>query len=123
MRLISTVAHSITSQMITFHSGSSHLLLRDSLVAAGVFSDETSLTVKITVANNVSIPQNSDSDPRYGLSDGNRVFGFSTLDRKNYRDYAPCFGYQAFLSKHPHQLMPILFLENWCTLPMQNDLE
>ena len=51
-------------------------------MAAGVFSDETSLTVKITVANNASIPQNSDSDPRYGLSDGNRVFGFSTLDRK-----------------------------------------
>ena len=70
-------SHSITNHQLTFKAGSAlykALLLKVPLVNAGVFSDETPLTVEITLVTDVSIGQNEDSDPRYGLSDGTNMF-------------------------------------------------
>ena len=85
------------SDQITFIAGSItyELLLRVPLVAADVLSDATPLTVEITVANDASIGQESDSDPNYGVSDGTNFIGFETLDQGNYYGWAPCVGTQA----------------------------
>jgi len=82
---------------MTFNAGSQdlELLLRVALVAPGVLVDGTPLTVEITVANDVSIGETSDSDPSYGLSDGTNFTGFETVDRENYFKFAPCFGTQS----------------------------
>ena len=89
--------HSMTDQQVTFNAGSlgNVVLLKIPLMAAGFLSDETPLTVQITVANDVSIGQNEDSDPRYRLSDGTNFIGFQTFDRHNYHSWAPCFGTEA----------------------------
>lgn len=86
-------SHSITSDMITFNAGSNHLLLEVPLVAAGAqLSDQTPLAVVITVANDVSIFQSSDSDISYGLTDGLSFTGFETPDRNNYNSWPRCYG-------------------------------
>ena len=89
--------HSISADQITFFKDSlqNAMLLKVPLVAAGVLSDETPLTIEMTVANDVSIAQSSDSDPNYGVSDGTSFVGFRTLDEYNYGTRAPCFGVQA----------------------------
>lgn len=74
------------------------LLLRIPLVEAGLLEDGTPLNVEITVANDVSIGQSSDSDPHYGVSDGTNFIGFKTVDQGNYGGshfYYPCHGLQA----------------------------
>ena len=89
-------SRSTTADQMTFNTSSRdhELLLRVPLVAAGDLEDGTSLTVEITVANDVSIGETSDSDPNYGLSDGTNFIGFETVDKWNYFDWAPCFGTQ-----------------------------
>jgi len=88
----------LTAKHFTFNAGSiKHaLLLRIPLVKAGILKDETPLTVEITVANDVSIGQNIDSDPLFGVSDGTSFIGIQTLDQSNYNCYLrcpyPCFG-------------------------------
>ena len=57
--------------------------------------DATPLTVKITVANDVSIGQTLDSDIRYGVSDGINFIGFEAPDRGNYGANYPCYGMEA----------------------------
>ena len=88
---------STTTDQITFNAGSKdfELLLKVPLVAAGALADGTPLTVEITVANDVSIGEKSNSDPNYGLSDGTNFIGFETVDQGNYFRWAPCFGTQA----------------------------
>jgi len=92
--------HIIADDQITFLGGSlliDALLLKVPLVAAADLTDETPLTVKITMANDASIPQSEDSDIRYGLSDGTNFIGFAMYDLWNYmhQDVAPCFGVEA----------------------------
>ena len=94
----------ITADQITFKAGSTFqaLLLRIPLVEAGLLEDGTPLSVEITVANDVSIGQSSDSDPRYGVSDGTNFIGFKTVDQGNYGGshfYYPCHGLQATSGK------------------------
>lgn len=88
---------STTTDQITFNASSKdfELLLKVPLVAAGVLVDGTPLTFEMTVANDVSIGETSDSDPNYGLSDGTNFIGFETVDQGNYFRWAPCFGTQA----------------------------
>ena len=83
-----------TAGQITFNAGLTKdaALLKVSLVAAGVLLDATPLTVKITVANDVSIGQRRDSDIRYGVSDGINFIGFEAPDRGNYGKNFPCYG-------------------------------
>ena len=86
--------HSIGSDQITFNAGLSDnaLLLKVTLVAVGELTDETPLTVEVTMA---SVPQTRDCDPRYGLSDGTNFIGFATVDIHEYRLVAPCYGMEA----------------------------
>ena len=90
-------SRSTTADQMTFVYSSKdwELLLRVPLVAASDLEDGTLLTVEITVANDVSIAETSDSDPNYGLSDGTNFIGFESVDKGNYFRLAPCFGTQA----------------------------
>ena len=84
----------VSATQITFNAGSlaKAALLKVPLIAAGVLTDALPLTVEITVAHDVSIGQGTDSDIKYGVSDGSRFIGFGTCDKGNYADHSPCFG-------------------------------
>ena len=85
---------STSASQITFNAGSTAnaALLKIPLIAAGVLTDATPLTVEITVANDVSIGTSHDSDIGYGVSDGSKFVGWQTVDKKNYGTYSPCYG-------------------------------
>ena len=87
-------SRTITADQLTFKAGSvTHAaLLKVPMIPAGVIRDSTPLTVDITVAHDVSIGQGSDSDIRYGVSDGTRFIGFETCDKGNYGSESPCYG-------------------------------
>ena len=89
--------HNTSADQITFNAGlkKDPALLKVPLVAAGVLLDETPLTLKITVANDVSIGQIFDSDIKYGMSDGINFVGFEAPDRGNYDTHYPCYGVEA----------------------------
>ena len=83
-----------TADQLTFNAGSvtNAALLKVPMIPAGVIKDSTPLTVDITVAHDVNIGQGTDSDIRYGVSDGIRFIGFHTTDKLNYGTYSPCYG-------------------------------
>ena len=87
----------MADHQITFNAGALDrtLLLKILLVAAGAVTDETPLTVEITVSIDVGIGESVDSDIAYGLSDGINFIGFKTLDKGNYHRFVPCFEIQA----------------------------
>ena len=89
-------SRSITAEQLTFNAGSvnSAALLKVPMIPAGVIRDSTPLTVDITVAPDISIGQGSDSDTRYGASDGTGFIGFQTQDKLNYGHggVSPCYG-------------------------------
>ena len=87
-------SRTITTYQLTFNAGSVEgaALLKVSIIPAGVCRDSTPLTVDITVAHDVSIGRGTDSDIKYGVSDGTRFIGFRTSDKMNYGNHAPCFG-------------------------------
>ena len=89
--------YSMADHQITFNAGALDraLLLKVPLVDAGAVTEETPLTIEITVANDVSIGESFDSDIVYGLSDGTNLIGFKTHDRGNFQNIVPCFGIQA----------------------------
>lgn len=93
------VHYAVTTHQITFVGDDDirqaqryKAVLKVPLLAAGQLSDETPLTVNITVNTDVIIGQSSDSDPIFGLSDETNFIGFQTVDINNYPNYAPCFG-------------------------------
>jgi len=83
-----------TAQQLTFNAGAvdNAALLKVPMIAAGDLKVSSSLTIKITVANDISIGGLTDSDIRYGVSDGTRFIGFQTVDKGNYKTNAPCRG-------------------------------
>ena len=85
---------SASAAQITFNAGSvsNAALLKVPLIGANVLSDATPLSVEITVANDISIPPNTDSDIRYGVSDGSKFIGFEAPDTGNYGSHGPCYG-------------------------------
>ena len=85
---------STSASQITFNPGSTTYaaLLKIPLIAAGVLTDATPLTVEITVANDVSIGTSHDSDISYGVSDGSKFVGWHVPDRANYGTHSPCYG-------------------------------
>jgi len=84
----------VSAAQMTFNAGSlAHAaLLKVPLIPAGVLTDALPLTVEITVAHDVSTGQDTDSDIKYGMSDGIRFIGFGTCDKGNYGDHSPCYG-------------------------------
>ena len=86
-------SRSLTAAQLTFNAGSEKnpALLKVPMIPAGVLKDSTPLTVEITVANDVNIGQTTDSDIRYGVSDGIRMIGFETCDKGNYGTNSPCY--------------------------------
>ena len=87
-------SRTITADQLTFSANSvtNAALLKVSIIPAGVIRDSPPLTVEITVAHDASIGQGTDSDIRYGVSDGTRFIGFETCDRGNYGSNSPCYG-------------------------------
>ena len=87
-------SRTITADQLTFNAGSVFhaALLKVPMIPAGVIRDSTPLTMDITVAHDVSIGQGTDSDIKYGVSDGTRFIGFHTADKLNYGHFAPCNG-------------------------------
>ena len=87
-------SRTITAEQLTFNAGSvlNAALLKVPMLPAGVIRDSSPLTVDITVAHDVNIGQVSDSDIRYGVSDGTRFIGFETCDKRNYGSNSPCYG-------------------------------
>ena len=83
-----------TADQLTFNAGSVEnvALLKVPTIPAGVLRDSSPVTVDITVAHDVSIGQGTDSDIRYGVSDGTRFIGFVTCDKGNYGSNSPCYG-------------------------------
>ena len=86
-----------TTKQLTFNAGTilNAALLKVPLIAAGVLKVSSPLTIKITVANDISIggaSVNSDSDIKYGVSDGTRFIGVFTTDIENVNQHAPCYG-------------------------------
>lgn len=90
-------SHSATADQITFNAGSlkNAALLKVALVADGLLTEGTPLTVEITVAVNATYGQTDDSDLRLGVSDGSKFIGFEIPDKSNYQALAPCYGIQA----------------------------
>ena len=88
---------STTADQITFYPGSlgNAAILKVPLASAGVLEDGSPLTVEITVANDVSIGQDFDSDIKYGVSDGTNFIGFTTVNKGNYDTHSPCYGIEA----------------------------
>ena len=86
-------SRTITAHLLTFNAGSvdDAVLLKVSMIPAGVIRDSFPLTVDITVAHDVSIGQSADSDIKYGVSDG--ISGFATrCDKGNFGTHSPCYG-------------------------------
>lgn len=83
-----------TSKQLTFNPGSvvNAALLKVPMIPPGSLSSTSRLTVEITVANDVSIGSRTDSDIKYGVSDGNKFVGFFAVDKSNYRSHSPCYG-------------------------------
>jgi len=89
-------SRSSTAKQLTFNAGAANnaALLKVPMIAAGNLKVSSSLTIEITVANDISTGGKpaGDSDIKYGVSDGTRFIGFQTMDKNNYNDHAPCFG-------------------------------
>ena len=85
---------STSASQITFNAGSTAnaALLKVLLIPAGALTDDTPLTVEITVANDIGIGKTTDSDIRYGVSDGSKFIGFESPDQGNYGNHGPCYG-------------------------------
>ena len=83
-----------TADQLTFDAGSVTYaaFLKVPMIPAGVIRDSTPLTIDIRVAHDVSIGQGTDSDIKYGVSDGIRFLGFETCDKGNYGSDSPCYG-------------------------------
>lgn len=77
---------------VTNISRSRDLLVEIPLIKKGTFEANAPLTVKLTVANNVSLATGIDNDMFYAISDTRHVVGFFLPDTTNYRGQAPCAG-------------------------------
>lgn len=84
----------LTASQLTFNAGNvkNAALLKIPMIPAGTLRDSMPLTIEITVAHDVSIGQETDSDITYGVSDGTRIIGFTTWDKLNFNDRSPCVG-------------------------------
>ncbi|XP_078352196.1 uncharacterized protein LOC144636860 [Oculina patagonica] len=61
------------------------------LIPPGVIDTNANLVIKMAVALETTFGQ-GESDPSFGVSDGQRFIGWMTMDKNNYKDHAPCRG-------------------------------
>ncbi len=85
--------NSITSRLLTFLSAPSnhYRLMIVPLIPPGVIDGNANLVVKISVGLETTYGA-ADTDPSFGVSDGQRFIGVITLDKTNYNTDAPCRG-------------------------------
>ncbi|KAL9987410.1 hypothetical protein ACROYT_G001711 [Oculina patagonica] len=100
MKLVSAATfihhrNSITPRLLTFLSAPSnhYRLMIVPLIPPGVIDTNANLVVKMAVGLETTFAS-ADSDPSFGVSDGQRFIGVFTADKTNYNDHAPCFGYE-----------------------------
>lgn len=86
------------------------LLLEIPLIKKGAFEANAPLTVKLTVANNVSLATGIDNDMFYAISDTRHVIGFFITDTTNFRNQAPCSGAEGRVGGLPSQ--PVVTNQN-----------
>lgn len=79
------------------------LLLEIPLIKKGTFEANAPLTVKLTVANNVSLATGIDNDMFYAISDTRHVIGFFLPDTTNFGNQAPCAGAEGVVGGQPSQ--------------------
>jgi len=88
-------ARSSTNEQLTFEPGSlsSAALLKVLIIPAGILTDLSLITLKIFFSLDEDIGKNDyDSDPRFGVSDGESFVGFEMVNEKNYGRHSPCYG-------------------------------
>lgn len=92
-------------EQLTFdvRTRSRDLLLEIPLIKKGSFEANAPLTVKLTVANNVSLATGIDNDMFYAISDTRHVIGFFITDTTNFRNQAPCSGAEGIVGGLPSQ--------------------
>lgn len=98
-----------TNEQITFNAGSvKHaLLLKVPMILPGVVMSNSRLTAEITVAHDVTIGTTSESDNRYGVSDGTNFIGFHVPDKASYSNSVPrppCYGVEGTAGSSLHGL-------------------
>ncbi len=101
MKLVSAATfihhhNSITPRLLTFLSAPStyYRLMIVPLIPPGVIDKNANLVVKMAVGMETTFAS-ADSDPSFGVSDGQRFVGMITLDKANYKSDAPCVGIEA----------------------------
>ena len=112
---------SSTAEQLTFNAGSVDYaaLLKVPMIPANILQNSTMLTVRIVVANDISIGTYTDSDISYGVSDGISFVGFWALDRSNYKKDDPCVGTEGssgasltsyvYIDRHPQKTKQSLY--------------
>ena len=87
-------ARSSTNEQLTFEPGhlSEAALIKVLIIPAGILTDSSLITLKIVLSLDQDIGKNEDSDPRFGVSDGESFVGFEMVDESGYAPYSPCFG-------------------------------
>ena len=87
-------ARSSTNEQLTFKPGhlSEAALLKVLIIPAGILTDSSLITLKIVLSLDEDIGRKEDSDPSFGVSDGESFVGFEMVDESNYGDFSPCFG-------------------------------
>ncbi|KAL9987409.1 hypothetical protein ACROYT_G001710 [Oculina patagonica] len=87
--------NSITPRLLTFLSAPSNFyrLMIVPLIPPGVIDTNANLVVKMAVGLETTFGS-ADSDPSFGVSDGQRYIGVITHDKTNYNTDAPCRGFE-----------------------------
>ena len=87
-------ARSNTNEQLTFKPG--HLddaaLLKVLIIPTGILTDSSLITLKIVFSLDEDIGKKEDSDPSFGVSDGESFVGFEMVDESGYVTYSPCIG-------------------------------
>ena len=87
-------ARSSTNEQLTFEPGNrrADALLKVPIIPAGILTDSSLITLKVVLSLDEDIGKKEDSDPRFGVSDGESFVGFEMVDESGYAPYSPCFG-------------------------------
>ena len=103
--------NTLTPRLLAFLSAPStfYRLMIVPLIPPGGIGKNAKLVVKMAVGVETKFGS-ADSDPSFGISDGDRFIGMHTLDKNNYASYAPCRGIEGpsgkTLARHTDAPLP-----------------